>query len=716
MWRISLSKAVDRLKSEGSDQMRTHRHSHRAPASRRARLVRAGAAVLAVSSFALRPISPAVAATALRARVDLRVLVVSDGGAGVEALVAQLTREGVPFDLVDLGVATRPRITAAFLSDSVSGVPRAKYQGVILPNENPFPAGTGEMAALTAFESRFGIRQVDAFTWAHPGVGLNYAAYVGNLDGMTGTVTAAGKAGGFSYLTGAVPLDDIDASVPESYGYLATPAAAVPATGSSFQPLVTAPIPGAATAGSLLGVYAHDSREELVVTMATNQFQTQARLLGRGIVNWLTRGLHLGYSRNWFSVHVDDAFLGDDRWDAEANCTVGDNCNLARDPNVTPYKEPSRMTPADVDRLVAWQNSQGMKLDLAFNGVGSVEAIEESGADPLTARLLQLRSQFRWINHTYNHAFLGCVQDFSVVPWRCAVAPATGQVDWTSQAAIESQISDNLAFARRNGITLDSRELVTGEHSGLRSLPQMPTDNPNLGPALTRTGIRVVAADASRESSTRLVGPAVTVPRFPMNIFYNAATAAEEVDEYNWIYSRQADGGSGICESNSATTTCIKPLPLDTGFASYIVPLEVRIALGHVLTGDPRPHYAHQSNVTEDRILYPVLDAVLSGYRSLFAANTPLLNPRMSESGDQLLMQQKWRGGADRTVEAYLLDGVVRITNRGTSQTVPVTVPAGTRVLGLLGLPGGQFGQAYAGTQSAWQSLGSNQQLVLRVG
>jgi hypothetical protein len=696
------------------NQMRSTQHHHRARTSRRAHLVRSVAVLLALSSFAVRPVSPAVAATALRARVDLRLLVVTDRGPAVDALTTQLAREGVPFDVVDLGVANRPKVTAAFLSDTVSGVPRAKYQGVILPNENPFPADTGEMAALTSFESRFSIRQVDAFTWAHPGVGLNYAGYVGTVDGMTGTVTAAGKAGGFGYLTGTVRLDDIDPAVAESYGYLATPLAVAP-TGSSFQPLVTAPVPGTAAAGSLLGVYAHDSREELVVTMSTNQFQTQARVLGRGIVNWLTRGIHLGYSRNWFSLHVDDVFLGDDRWNSEANCTVGDNCNLERDPNVSPYNEPSRMTPADVDRLVAWQNTQGIKLDLAFNGSGSVEAIADGGADPLTAKLLERRNQFRWINHTYSHPFLGCVQDFSVVPWRCAVSP-TGQIAWVSQATIQSEISDNVAFARRNGITLDSRELVTGEHSGLRSLPQMPGDNPNLSPAFTRTGVRVVAADASRESATRMVGPALAMPRYPMNIFYNAATAAEEADEYNWIYTRRADGGSGTCESNTATTTCISPLPVDTGFASYIVPLEARIALGHVLTGDPRPHYAHQSNITEDRILYPVLDQMLSRYRSLFAANTPLLNPRMSESGDQLFMQQTWGGGADRTVEAYLFDGVVKVTNRGTSRSVPITVPLGTRVSGLLGLPGAQFGQPYAGGQSAWQSLSKNQSITLRVG
>lgn len=42
--------------------------------------------------------------------------------------------------------------------------------------------------------------------------------------------------------------------------------------------------------------------------------------------------------------------------------------------------------------------------------------------------------------------------------------------------------------------------------------------------------------------------------------------------------------------------TCISPLDPATGFDEYIVPIETRIALSHVMANDPRPHYAHQSN------------------------------------------------------------------------------------------------------------------------
>jgi hypothetical protein len=376
------------------------------------------------------------------------------------------------------------------------------------------------------------------------------------------------------------------------------------------------------------------------------------------------------------------------------------------------------MTAADVDPLLAWQNRTGLKLDMVFNGHGAVDA---GPADPLTARLVANRSALRWVNHTYEHPYLGCVQDFSVSPWRCATDPATGQVRYVSQAEIEAQINQNLTWARQRGITLNAAELVTGEHSGLRSLPQMPVDNPNLAPAFTRTGVRTVAADNSRDPDTRLIGPARTAPRHPMNIFYNVATRAEEVDEYNWIYTSAADGGSGICSANPSTSTCIAPLAGPSAFEGYIVPIEARIALGHVVGNDPRPHYAHQSNITEERILYPVLDEVLARYRELYAANTPLVNPTMTVAAEQLRRAAAWQAAvAAGRVEAYLSGGRVTIVNRSTGQLhLPAGMPAGTNVvtLSVLGIEliSGPYGESYGTDRSAWTAVAAGGRLLLRL-
>jgi hypothetical protein len=223
----------------------------------------AGAAALALTATGILVASPSQAAAGQR--VDLKVLVVSNGASMIDAIMSDLDREGVPYTTVDVRSSTRPTITTSFLSDSVSTGPRAKYQAVVLPDENGGGLGTDEMSALAVFESTFSIRQVDASTWANPNVGLNWAdnpGYIGGLDGRIANVTPVGLAGPFAYLRGAVAFQDLDPNVNEAYGYLATPAS------PAYTPLVTMPIPGSdpATEGSLVGVYSHDGREELVLT------------------------------------------------------------------------------------------------------------------------------------------------------------------------------------------------------------------------------------------------------------------------------------------------------------------------------------------------------------------------------------------------------------------------------------------------------------------
>ncbi|MEU0861223.1 hypothetical protein GTY20_04540 [Streptomyces sp. SID4946] len=625
-------------------------------------------------------------------RIDLRVLVVSDGGPATDAITAELTSEGTPFTEVDLTSGSRPTIDAGFLADTVAGRPRAKYQAVVLPNDNPFAAGSTEMSALAAYEQTYGIPQVDAYTYARPQAGLQVpttGGYSGSIDGVQAQVTAAGKAGPFDYLKGAVPFEDNSPTVGESYAYLSTPA-----PGADFTPYVQATIPGTTTQGSLVGEYRHDGRRELVITFVYNQYQQQFRLLARGIVDWMTGGVHLGSSRNYFAVHVDDVFAADDRWDTQLNCTPGDvDCT-----NSSGTPSPIRMTPADVDYAAAWEQSHNFTLDLAFNGSGSVDQrTDNDGVDQLADKFIADRNQFRWINHTYTHAFLGCEQDTTVVPWKCETNP-DGSTQWVSRQTIDDEIANNRAWGQTNGLPLDNTELVTGEHSGMRILPQQPDDNPNLGPALTDSGVKWLGADASRDPAQRQVGPAATVARYPMNVFYNAGKASEEADEYNWLYTSRAQGGSGLCEDNPTTTTCL-PAPLDTstGYQDYIVPLETHIDLGHVLSNDPKPHFIHQSNLAEDRIAYPVLDGVLDGYNGLFAANTPLVNLRMKDIGTELQRRTAWTNALNAgQVTAYRIGSTVTVQAPSGTYT-NATLPTGSTYYGL-----GAFGSAYGGELSGW--------------
>ncbi|MDH6622713.1 hypothetical protein M2271_000500 [Streptomyces sp. LBL] len=624
-------------------------------------------------------------------RIDLRVLVVSDGGPSTDAIAAELDTAGTPYTEIDLTRSGRPVIDAGFLADTVDGRPRAKYQAVVLPNDNPFAAGSTEMAALAAYEQTYAIPQVDAYTYARPQAGLQYpvnGGYSGSVDGAQAAVTSAGRAGPFGYLDGSVPFEDNDPAVGESYAYLSTPVA-----GADFTSYVDAPIPGRQTRGSLVGEYRHDGRRELVVTFVYNQYQQQFRLLARGIVEWMTGGVHLGASRNYFAVHVDDVFAADDRWNTTLNCTPGDiDCT---DPGATP--DPIRMTSADVDHATAWQDSRHFTLDLAYNAAGSVDEREDNnGVDALADKFVADRGEFRWINHTYSHAFLGCVQDIAVVPWKCATN-ADGSTRWVSRKEISDEIATNRVWGQSAKLPLEHDELVTGEHSGMKILPQQPEDNPNLALALGDNGIGWLGSDNSRDPAQRQVGPATTVPRYPMNVFYNAGKAAEQVDEYNWIYTSRAQGGSGICEDNPATTTCLAaPLDTATGYAGHIVPLEKRIALGHVLSNDPKPHYIHQSNLAEERIAYPLLNGVLDGYEALFADSTPIVNLRMKDIGTELQRRAAWRAALQAgRITAYRIGDAVTV-EAPDAVAVPVTAPTGTT------RAGAAFGTAYAGQGSGW--------------
>ncbi|MBC6467296.1 hypothetical protein HKK74_17590 [Actinomadura alba] len=636
---------------------------------------------------------PAGAAHAADPRIDLKVLVVSDGGSSVSAIEEQLQAEGVPHRTVDLNDANRPVINKAFLEDTVSGAPRAKYQAVVLPNADPFTEAA-EMTALADFEKRFGIRQVDAYVYPNAAVGMNAPGFAGALDGTTAALSATGISGPFRYLKGPVRFDDNSPTVPESYAYLASPLPDNAAQGTRFEPYLTATAQG--QTGTLAGVYTHDGRSEMVLTFAYNFNQWQFRTIAHGIVSWLTKGVHLGHNRNYFAVHVDDIFLPDSRWSTQHNCTPGEDCPAGvTTPDI-------RMTSADVTQAVNWQNQNGFTLDMVYNGAGSDEAVAQNGSDPLTTSMVSNRARFRWVNHTYEHPYLGCKQDTSVVPWRCET-DAAGNVQYVSKTEIKDQITKNLSWGRGKGLSLGADELVTGEHSGLKILPQQPDDNPGLGPALNETGVKWTASDASRGKAQRPVGNALTVPRHPMSVYFNTATKQEMADEYNWIYTSRADGGSGICEDNPATVTCIQPLDQTTGYDSHIVPVDARITLSHIVTNDPRPHYVHQSNLTEDRILYPMLDRILADYRAAFAGNATLVNPRMSALGAELERQVTWRN-AMNNVTAYVKSGEVTV-QRPSGVAVPITVPEGTRdCSGLLGclLGGPAYGVQYAGERSAY--------------
>ena len=681
------------------------------PRSRRPRSRTAVALLAALAMTAAAVLATVSPAAAAGVRITLRVLVVTAGDPATGALTAQMDREGIPYTQVN---AADHAITADFLADPSTGA--GHYQAVILPNQAGGGLTAAELTALADYERNYKVRQVDAYEWPGAGVGFTSPAFSGWLDGGSITATPAASADGFAYLNpgGAVPIDDADPGRGEVYGYAGVPDLGALKPGQNLTALLSVTAPDG-TSGVVAADFNDNGQEQLVVSAGLNQYMAVFDALAPGIVNWVTRGVHLGYQRNYLNVHIDDVFLPDSRWSTAGHCTPGDDCVG------TTYTTPDiRMAASDVSRLVNWQNSSGVRLDMVFNAAGSDAAkADNGGSDPLTKAFLASKAQFRWINHTYSHPYLGCIQ---VAPtavgqtWTCETDPTTqtpmdpevtvagpvGGVYYAADSYITDQITSDTARATTNALPNYTRsELVSGEHSGLAAMPQMAADNPYFAPGLSGAGITVTASDASREPDSRTLtgGTISTLPRHPMNIYYNTATYQEAVDEYNWYYT----AAGGICNKNPATSTCMTtpldastPTAAQAGFTSYIRVREARTALTDVLTNDPRPFFAHQSNLAEDGVLYPVLDSVISGYKQIYdtsAADSGAPLVQSSMTGLATAMGNMARWNATKTgVDAYLDTQGVHVPTA--TVPVPLTMPLGST--GATGL------DKYAGQLSGW--------------
>lgn len=577
-------------------------------------------AMLSSAVATLAAVSPAWALTATQS-VNLRVLVLSADGTepGLQAWTAALAREGVPYDTIVANTADP--ITDATLTVNAD---QAKYNAVVLATgglvqcdaSGCFSAlAADEWTALNAFQAKFGIRRVTAYAYPTPDYGLNWPFQAADISGSTANLTAAGLAA-FPALVGTVPLDT------GTWGYYAEPLA-----GAKFATLLAGPTGPNGTASSLIGVYTRpDNFDELVVTYAANAYQLQSLILQHSLVSWATKGIYLGYNRNYFTMHVDDIFLPDDRWDTVLNVTHEDDG--ATIPVI-------RMVSSDVVRAKTWQSKNGLQLDMVYNGAGSDEAVLKKGSDPLTTTFVQYKSYFQWINHTYSHPNL----------------------DFYSQADIVSEIQKNWTFASQKKLSVNKTELVTGEHSGLA--------NPNMPAALTQVGIKWTAADNSKQPVPYTIGSATTVPRFPSNIYYNTGTFAEQLDEYNYIYFENC--------VNTATTTCFTA---PATWADY-VNNEATIMLRHVLTNDARPHYIHQSNLAEDGIAYAVMDELVSRVKKYM--KVPITQPLYRDSGAILTRQYAWSASAPIT--AYYKAGKVYLQSP-VAVNVPVTGDTGGSLYG----------------------------------
>ena len=275
--------------------------------------------------------------------------------------------------------------------------------------------------------------------------------------------------------------------------------------------------------------------------------------------------------------------------------------------------------------------------------------------------------------------------------------------------------------------------------------------NPYFSPALTAVGITTVGADASKAYpspadaqfgiGTTYVGPtyaagqpfadgtAEVAPRHPINIFYNAATNAQELDEYNTLYD--ANYPDSQCHDTAITTCSTTPFT----FAQVISQI-VAGMLQNMLSDNPETSYVHQTNLlgtppypgilppagyvpaatsqpgsSGDGLLYEVLNPLITEYDSYYSTNTPYQQLTLGGIGGTLADQTAWASalaGSPPAVTASETSGVITIANTGTATlSVPVTVPPGTTISRPASL------QAYGGTLSNWLSVpGSTSQTL----
>ncbi|MDA8297255.1 MAG: hypothetical protein M0004_11840, partial [Actinomycetota bacterium] len=715
-------------------------------------LARLATALLVAPLFSLFAATSQSSAAANR--VDLRVLVVANGTPGVQAIVAELTAEGVPYQEVDLTDTARSALTGSFLATGSE----ARFQAVVLPNatgttydqsgniiasQSLAPA---ELSALASYESSFHVRQVDAQQTPSAQVGMSDVISSGApAAGTEATVTPEGKANGFGYLNGPVALSSASyIAYGTALSSTTTPALAA---GASFTTLASVPIPGSAATGVYLGDYANAGVDQLVITAALYQYFPEFQALAHGIVTWMTNGVHLGYNRYYFTTQVDDVFTPDAVWDTAHHCTPGEDCPLdANLQSIYPVVQ-VRMDSSDVSALVAWQQQNNYQLTLVFNGGNA--SVASGGTTPndqdggLTSALLAAKSDFTWVNHTWDHEYLGCLEtltaDANDLPLVGCATTSDGQVIWVpaetdnpslgeQSMSVGNEINKNIAWATANALpNFDAAVLVSGDYSGLAAPPSL-TDNPNFISEVNKLNLIAVASDASRPDGNvaRLLGsgPTVTTPRYPINLFYNAPNLVDEVNEYNWLYVAKAAGGN--CVDTAVTTCMTTPLPDATeaeatqSFTSTILPQIDAFVLQRVFSNDPRPIMVHAGNFVGpnsggDRDVYPVLESVLNSYRSEMSTNAPIVEITLREEATLLSDDAAWDaswspGTGSGVVQAYEEGGSVVVTNTGsTTLSVPLTVPTGTMISGSL------FGSSYGGEQSAWTSVSGGASLTLSV-
>ena len=583
-----------------------------------------------------------------RRPVDLKLLILATDGeeAGLAALREYLDYAGTPYDILKLASGDK-------LPDLHDGR-RGFYQGIILTLGNlgyckpdcRSALNQGEWERLDAYTRDYGVRTLSYYTFPEARYGMTYVKGVSTTQQspLAATLTPQAEAV-FTDLRPGISLP-----VMHAYAYLAAP---VSADGERTTPLLRV--------GNEVVAVLHqkdNGRESIALTFDNNPNLQHSLMLQRGLINWVTRGVHLGWRKAWIMPQVDDLFLPNYLFDASIPvcATSGGHEIASGQDNPCPKL---RIDAGDLEAVNAWQvrwhekpQFAGVRVSMAFNAFGV-----KSDDDPLLISAQAHRDHFLWVSHTFSHKHMDCY------------APTATGCRPINEAETRDEIESNRAAARRFGLPLDDESLVTPQISGLHV------------PAMIRTaagaGIVYFVSDTSKpdflpaRANTIVPSPLDArvrmIPRRPTAIFYNASDAlpdhpGSEPDEYNFLFGpngkfRRADGS---------------PFFSQTQTYEQLIDHDGDLAVGYLLRGEMYPLMFHQANLWRYResrtLLTDFMEDVLTKFEALSVL--PVASPSQTAIGHLLSERhQYWRAG----VTATLYPGShVTVTTRGDA-VVPLT-------------------------------------------
>ena len=587
---------------------------------------------------------------------DMKLLIVAATGTepGFAALKFFLDHVGMPYRAVVRATEPLPALSTAG---------KGNYQGVILATGNLGLCDPTCRSALTADEWL----ALDAYTRDYGVRTVAYYAYPEARYGMTAI-------SGFSTDAAPAPMTFTNASanvfrtmnranklnLRYAYYYAALPVAAA---GEVTSPILT-------INNQTVGVLhtKADGREYMALTFDNNPYTVHSMALSHDVFSWVTKGVFLGARKSYFSPQNDDHFLPNDMFVFGIGaCTPS---GFTNEPTYDPADAcPSdRMDPNDMKTIVDWQNAwkrkaqfSKFKITMAFNGAGASSTYGglEAAKDSLTSETIKYRSEFFWVNHTFDHENLDCFNP----------APNSGICTSINNAEAVNEISQNVSVAQRMGLPLDTTAMVTPGISGLT--------NPTFLSAASARGLRYLAGDLSRPEgqpaspNTGIRSPIqpniLIVPRRATNIFYNAKSGkpgaiGSEPDEYNYFY-----GPGGIFRTANGA-----PFFSSVQTWNQIIDSESNALLTYMLRGELYPVMFHQSNFIRfagsDMLFTEVADAAFKKFSDI--TTMPVFSLSHSDAGRTMERRMAYN---QANVNGTLYPGS-RIEIRATgSATVPVT-------------------------------------------